>query len=117
MVRLLLRWISLSLAIWLAAYLLTGVSVTGGWMTYAWVALVFGLVNATVGALTKLFTFPITFLTLGLWSFVVNALMLLLTDNISDALAIESFWWALGAAVVISVASAIVNKVVDSFRA
>jgi putative membrane protein len=94
--------------------LLPGVTVSGDLFTYIGLAFIFGLVNLTAGNLLRLFTFPITFLTLGLWSVVVNAMMLLATDSFSDALLIETFWWALAAAVVIGMAAAFVNRVFNT---
>jgi putative membrane protein len=114
MKKLLSRWVSLSVAFWLATFALAGIQVTGDAFSFIGIAFVFGLVNATAGNLLRLFTFPITFLTLGLWSVVVNALMLLLTDSLSDNLSIAGFWWAVAGAVVIGIASAIINRVIDS---
>lgn len=117
MIKLLLRWASISVAFWAAATLLgESVQISGDWLTYAGIAFIFGLVNATIGTLTKLFTFPLTFLSLGLWLWAVNALMLLVTDYFSDSLLIENFGWALVASLIISVVSAVINKVVDHFR-
>lgn len=111
MKSLLIRWVALGAAFWVAARFLTGVHVTNNdFFTYAGLALMFGLVNAVIGTILRVFTFPITFLTLGLWAIAINALMLLLTDTWSDSLTIDSFWWAMAAAVVIGVCSAIVNK-------
>lgn len=114
MKKLLSRWVSLSIAFWLATFVLTGVEVTGDAFSFIGIAFVFGLVNATAGNLLRVFTFPITFLTLGLWSIVVNALMLSATDAISDNLTIAGFWWAIAGAVVIGIASAITNRLIDS---
>ena len=83
MKSLLVRWAILSAAIWLSARVLEGVIVDGGLTTYLVIALVFGLINATLGSLAKLLTFPFTILTFGLWNLVVNATMLLITDNLN----------------------------------
>ena len=113
----LLRWVSLSVAFWVASQLLADqMHIKGDWLTFAGIAFAFGLANATVGALVKLFTLPLAFLTLGLWLLAVNAAMLLLVDYYSDAMRIESFGWAVVAAVIISVVSAVINKVVDRVR-
>ena len=114
MTKIIGRLISLSVAFWVATELLPGVSVNGDLFTYVGLAFIFGLVNLTAGNLLRLFTFPITFLTLGLWSIVVNALMLLATDGFSNALLIESFWWAFAAAIVIGFSAAVVNRVFNS---
>lgn len=117
MIKLLLRWVSLSVAFWVASLLLAEqMHIEGNWFTYASIAFCFGLANATVGSVVRFFTLPLTFLTLGLWLLAVNAGMLLLVDYYSDAMRIESFGWAVIGAVVISVVSAVINKVVDKVR-
>ena len=117
MIKLLLRWISLSVAVWVASVLLAEqVHIKGDWLTFAGIAFCFGLANATVGAVVRLFTLPLTFLTFGLWLIAVNALMLLLVDRFSDSMRVESFAWAVVAAVIISIVSAVINKVIDKVR-
>lgn len=116
MIKLLIRWAVLSVALWLAAYLLPGVYVEGNAFTYAGIAVIFGLVNATLGTLTRIFTLPLTFLTLGLWSIGINALMLLVTDSFSDALNIDGFWWAAGASIIIGVSSAALNTFANKVK-
>lgn len=111
MSKLIRRWIALTIAFWVTAYLLSAnVVIQGDWLTYFGIAFIFGLANATVGSLLRLFTFPITFLTLGLWLVVINASMLMLTDYFSDSLRITSFWWALVASLIISFISSVVNS-------
>lgn len=78
-------------------------------MNFILLALVFGLVNATIGTLAKLLTFPVTIVTFGLWNLVINAALLLLIDNFNDALTIESIWWGLAMALTISVVNAILS--------
>ena len=110
MKSLLIRWAALGAAFWVAARLLDGVHVTNNdFLTYAGMALIFGLANASLGNLMKLITFPFTLLTLGISAIAVNALMLLLTDRLSDSLTIENFGWAMAAAVVIGLCSAFIN--------
>jgi putative membrane protein len=113
MTKLLLRWFVLSVALWLASYLLPGVHIEGDAFTYAGIAVIFGLINATLGTLTRVFTLPLTFVTLGLWLIGINALMLLVTDNLSTSLRIESFWWAVAAAIVVGVTSTVINSVAN----
>ena len=74
--RLLLHWVlSSALAVWIVANIVPGIHITG-WTTALIAALVIGLINATLGLLLKIITFPLTILTLGLFWFVINALML-----------------------------------------
>jgi putative membrane protein len=71
------------------------------------VAFVFGLVNAVIGTLIRIVAFPIYILTLGLISFIVNAILLLIVAGISDAfgfgLEVESFGWGIVGAFVLAV--------------
>lgn len=109
MKSLLVRWAVLSAAIWVSAEILSGVSVTGGVTTYLVIALAFGLINATLGSLAKLLTFPFTLLTFGLWNLFINALMLLLTDHFNDSLSIENIWWGVAMAVIITLVNAVLS--------
>ena len=104
-----LRWFGLAAALWCATLLVPGIRVNGGALTYLWVALLFGVINAIIGGIVKVLTFPITFLTLGLFVFVVNAMMLSLTARWSEALDVRDFWSAFFACLIISAITAIVN--------
>lgn len=84
--RLLVRWLILALALFAAAFLVPGISVSGSaWLAYAAMAAVLGLVNAFIRPLLKLLTCPLILLTLGLFTLVINALMLLLASRIAEA--------------------------------
>ena len=76
-------------------------------------AVIFGLVNAFVRPIVRLISIPLFILTLGLFTFVVNALMLLLTAWIGDlfdlAFEVDGFWSALLGALVISVVTFLIN--------
>jgi len=74
-----------------------------GWGSALLAALVLGIVNVTVGPILKILTFPIILLTLGLFSFVVNAILILLVAFLVPGLSINGFWPALVAAVVLAV--------------
>ena len=82
------------------------------------VALVFTLVNSVVGPIIKVLSLPFIILTLGLALLVINALLLLLTERITDAFDvvfhIDGFWWAVLASIVISLSQSIVNAFVGS---
>ena len=102
-----LRWFGLAVALWCATLLVPGIRINGGALTYLWVALLFGLINAIIGGILKVLTFPITFITLGV--FVVNAMMLSLTARWSSALDVRDFWSAFFACLIISAITTIVN--------
>lgn len=73
-------------------------------------ALVIGLVNGTLGFILRILTFPINFLTLGLFSFVITALMILLASKIVPGFKINGFWPALYGALLIALAKALLSR-------
>jgi putative membrane protein len=79
-----LRLLINAAALWVAIRIVSGVSFDGSWASLFFVALVFGVLNASVRPLLKLFTLPLLILTLGLFTFVINAVMLMLTSRVSD---------------------------------
>ncbi|MEW1901919.1 MULTISPECIES: phage holin family protein [unclassified Streptomyces] len=107
---------ALGVAVWLLQDItLTGESTGRKVLTLILVALVFGLVNFLVKPVVQLFTLPLFVLTLGLFTLVVNALMLLLTSWLADKLDlsfhVEGFWTAVLGALIISVVSWALNVV------
>ena len=110
------------LALWVTALILPGMhlgddsaSTLTQVLTIAAIALILALINTTVKPILSLLTIPITCLTLGLFQLVINTLMLLLASWVSGlfdlTLAFDTFWWALGAGVIIGILSAIVEGV------
>ena len=96
-------------ALWVAAYLVPGLSFTGRWWQLLAVAAVFGIMNSTIRPLLTFLTCPLVVLTLGLFMFVVNALMLLMTGWLSTqwslGLAVSGFWAAFWGGIVIGLVS------------
>ena len=94
-------------ALWVATEVVDGISFTGTVPTLLGVALVFGVLNVVVRPILKLLTFPFLILTLGLFIFILNAVMLLLTSAASNALGlgfhVEGFVPALIGALVVSI--------------
>ncbi len=86
-------------------------------VTLLLVAALFGVVNAIVTPIVKLLSLPFIILTLGLFLLVVNALMLLLTEEIAQALdlafQVDGFWTAVGGALVISLVGMALNAAFD----
>jgi putative membrane protein len=105
--NLIIRWAVLAFAMWVATLAVPGISVNGGFTTYLWVALLFGLINSIFGSLIKVLTFPVSIVTFGLFIFVVNASMLALTARWSEKLDVTGFWSALFASLIISVITTI----------
>ena len=112
---LLIRWAVLGVAFAFTSWLLPGLNVAGGFWAYVWVSAIFGVVNAIIGTILRILTFPLTLLTLGLFSVVVNAILLEITDGLTDRLFIDSFWWtAILAAIVMSIVSMILDAMLDA---
>jgi putative membrane protein len=109
MQRLIFRLFINALALWLASALIPGVELDGQFGSVLFVALIFGLVNALVRPLALLLTFPVILLTLGLFTFVINALMLWLTASLVGALTVESFGSALLGSLIITVVSLLLS--------
>ncbi len=106
---LLIKWLLSAAVIWAIAELLPGVKVE----SYAYallVAAVLGVLNAVVKPIMIIITIPITLMTLGLFLLVINALVLLLADWMLAKFTIDSFWWAVGAAILISLANAVIDR-------
>ncbi|MBI4991142.1 phage holin family protein [Candidatus Gottesmanbacteria bacterium] len=98
-----------ALAVLISAYLLPGVKVDG-YFTAIVVAVVLGIVNAILKPILILFTLPITILTLGLFTFVVNALMILLVSSLVPGFHVRGFWWALIFSLVLSLVNSFLHS-------
>lgn len=111
--NLLLRLLVNAAALWCAARFIDGISYTGSWPGLLGLALVFGVVNALIRPVLSFFSFPIQILTLGLFTLVLNALMLLLTAFLSRhfdiRFAVDGFGAAFLGAIVVSVVSIILS--------
>jgi putative membrane protein len=115
LVALLVRWALLGVAFAVTAWLLSGMDISGGFWGYVWVSALFGIVNAFIGTILRIITFPLTLLTLGLFSILVNAFLLQITDAITDNLTIDEFWWtAIWAAIIMSIVSVILDIMVSA---
>ena len=99
--KILARWAGLTLAVWVATSIISGVHIKNGAWNYFWIAAIFGV---------KLLTLPAVILSFGFFLIIVNAAMLQLTDRWSDVLTIDNFKSALLAAIIISVVSSFSKK-------
>src|SRR5438093_4826134 len=105
--------------LFVATKLIAGIQIAENnyWFTLLVVALIFGVINALVKPILALLTCPLYILTLGLFTFVVNALMLVLTSAIAEALNLgfhvnTFFWDAIGGAIIISIVSFLLSHLV-----
>ena len=103
-------------ALWVATKLVPGVTYSGGPLPFLAVALVFGVINATLRPALKILTLPVIILTLGIFALVINGLMLLLTSRLSETLGlgfhVSGFWPAFWGAVVVSIVSTILSLLI-----
>ncbi|MBC7261531.1 MAG: phage holin family protein [Anaerolineae bacterium] len=109
MKRFLLRWLITSIALYAAVRLVPGISYEGGWQTLAGMALIFGLVNATVRPILTLLSCPLIILTMGLFILVINGAMLLIATRLAELFGVsfyvQGFGSAFWGALVISIVS------------
>jgi putative membrane protein len=99
-----------SLAVLAGAYLLPGIRIADA-PTALLVVIVLGLANAVLRPIVVLLTLPLTVLTLGLFLFVINALMVLLVDRLVPGFSADSFLWALAYSLVVSLVATFLNAV------
>ena len=110
---LLLVWILNAVALLVVAYVLPGIVVASFWSAM-WAALVLGLINMLVKPLFVLLTLPITIVTVGLFLFVVNALMFWLAGSILKGFQVNGFWWALIGALLYSLISGFLTNLINN---
>ncbi|MGC1645037.1 MAG: phage holin family protein [Candidatus Sulfotelmatobacter sp.] len=110
--RMLLNWVLSAVAVWIVAQLGIGISVRG--LASAMIAaLVIGFINATIGLVLKVITFPLTLVTLGLFWFVINALMLELASALlSPGFRVSGFLAAFVGAIVLSLVNLLLKAIV-----
>lgn len=111
--KLLLRWLINAAAVYVAMATISGISAEGGWTVYLLMALVLGMVNALIAPVIKILTCPLIILTLGLFTLVINGLMLWLASVLASVLGIafyvEGFGAAFWGALVISLVSFVLS--------
>jgi putative membrane protein len=120
MKNLIIRLLANAIALGVATWLVSGITLEGATtgrrvLTLLIVAAIFGVVNAIVKPVVKLLSLPLLILTLGLLTFVINAVMLWLTSWITGKLDVQfhvdGFWSALFGALIISVVGMLINVV------
>lgn len=113
--KLVLRILINAVALWLAATILPSIALTDNILGILVVAIIFGLVNALIRPIIGLLALPITILTLGLFTLVINTIMLLITAGITgDLLSIEGgtlerLWIAFLGSIIISIVSIVLS--------
>jgi putative membrane protein len=111
MQKLLVRWVGNVVALFIAAWVLSGISYGDQWWTLFIAAAVFTLVNAWVKPILTVLSIPFIVVTLGLFYFLINVFMLYLTDWIVPDFEIRSFWWGVLGAIIVSIVNWLMSMV------
>jgi putative membrane protein len=113
--KLLIRILITSVLVVLLSNLMTGVHVAS-FTTALIVAVVLGLLNIFIKPILVILTLPITFITLGLFLLVINALIILLCDNIVGGFSVDSFFTALLFSIILSVSQSIMYSILGETK-
>lgn len=108
-VSILINWIVSALTILTAAYLLPGVHVAD-FTTALVVAVVLGVINAFIKPVLLILTLPITIVTLGLFTFVINALIIIFATKVVPGFSVDGFLWALLFSIVLSLINSFLDR-------
>jgi putative membrane protein len=114
--RLLVTWLILAVAIGLTAGLLPGIEIDGGFGSLLLIAAVWGIINTLLGPIARLISLPLTIMTFGLFTIIVNAVLFAITDWLVDSLDVDNFLWSIAAVLLLSVFSFILNRIADRMR-
>src|SRR3954466_12768004 len=113
---LLISWVSNAAALFVAAWLLSGVTYGDQWWTLLIAAAVFTVVNAWVKPLLAVLSIPFIVVTLGLFYFLINVLMLYVTDWVVPDFEIRTFWWGVLGAIIVSVVNMLLGPLLPDPR-
>ncbi len=102
MIKLILKWLALSIAVIAAAYIVPGISVISP-LTALWVGLVLGLINTFIKPVLKILTLPVNIITLGVFGIILNALLFWLASAIVSGFVVAGFMPALLGSIVVAV--------------
>ena len=109
--QLFLSWLAMSLAVAISAYLIPGVSV-GNFFSIVVAALVLGILNAILKPILILLTLPVNIFTLGLFTFVINAVIILIAGAIVPGFSVAGFWWAMLFSIVLSIFNSVIGMMI-----
>jgi putative membrane protein len=110
LVHWIVNWLLSALALWLVAQIIPGMQIRG-YGTALLATVVIGLVDLIIGPILRFIAFPITFLTLGLFRLVINALLLKLASMFTPGFRVDGFLAALLGSLVLSIVSTVLQRV------
>ena len=108
MIRITIKWLALTAAIMLTSYLIDGISVDGISSAFL-AAAVLGILNVFLRPIALILTLPVNILSLGLFTFVINAFMLIITSRLIPGFNVNGFWAAIIGSLLISIVSWAIN--------
>ncbi len=109
---LLIRWLILTIAIFITAYLIDGIHVAGFFSAF-FAAAILGLLNAFFRPILLILTLPINILSLGLFTFIINAMLLMMVSGLIPGFQVYGFWSAVFGSLLISLVSWILTAFID----
>lgn len=109
--RLAIRWAFNVAALLVAAWILSGVTYGDSWWTLLIAAVVFTVTNAFVKPVLAFLSIPFIVVTLGIFYFLINVLMLYITDWLVKDFEIQTFWWGVLAAIIVSITNGILHAI------
>jgi putative membrane protein len=116
MYKFLVRWAINAIALYVAVALVPGIQPqSASWLSYIWLALIFGVINALLNPLLKLLTCPLILLTLGLFTLVINTFLFYLSGYIGEAFGVgftvDGFWSAFLGSIIVTIVSVVLSLV------
>ena len=105
---LILKWLLMAASVMVSAYLIPGVTINS-FFSALFVALFLGIVNILIRPVLILITLPINILTLGLFTFVINAILILLTSSVIKGFEVGGFWTAMLFSILLSIVNYVLN--------
>jgi putative membrane protein len=113
--QILVRWLINAVSLLIVAYIVPGFELHG-FIAALIAAIIFGIVNSTLGLLLKIVTFPLTIFTFGLFLIVINAIMLKMAASVTPGFIVHTWTAALLGAIVLSLVSAFLNWLIKDNR-
>lgn len=107
-----LRWLILTTAIIISSYLLDGINVSG-FLSAFFAAAILGILNAFFRPILLILTLPINILSLGFFTFVINAVLLMMASGVISGFEVHGFWTAIFGSLIISLISAILTSFIN----
>ena len=108
----LIRWLMLTLAILIASYVLEGIEVRG-FVSAFFAAAMLGILNAFFRPILIILTLPINIVTLGLFTFIINAMLLKMASSVISGFEVHTFWAALFGSLIISIVSWLLSSFIS----